>query len=427
VIWKHYLGKGVTVISRKIGSVEWAGAGWTGQPLMIREGSDTFLIQGAYDHHLKKLRADDGSLVWQYRFDDVVKGTGTLWVNHQAREHENSIIILQGSRLGVGNYLDSEFIPSFRAISYFTGEELWRKDVAWTDSYSRDADGSALVVNDTGYIGLENSLFTVFTPDPAQAQMKDSMLQPRIYLQKKLYLPDDVISHSYNVVTESSPCKIGRMIYVASGSGHVWGYDMDRQELTWDFYTGADMDGSTVVTADSCLLVSVEKQYIRGQGGVFKLDPSKDPDKAVVWFCPVPDTLVSGWEGGVIGSSAVSDSYNDSRLAAFIGIDGQLRVVKHNQVTDQFHPGPDSLTLFPVPMNIFQFRTGPSISTPLFTADKLVVCGYEGVFLFEYNANLEFTLKDKFRTTIESTPFVADGRLYIASRDGYMYCLGAKD
>ena len=36
VIWKHYLGKGETVISRKIGSVEWKGAGWTGQPLMVQ-------------------------------------------------------------------------------------------------------------------------------------------------------------------------------------------------------------------------------------------------------------------------------------------------------------------------------------------------------------------------------------------------------
>jgi hypothetical protein len=30
ILWKHYLGKGITVISTKIGEREWAGSGWTG-------------------------------------------------------------------------------------------------------------------------------------------------------------------------------------------------------------------------------------------------------------------------------------------------------------------------------------------------------------------------------------------------------------
>ena len=79
VKWKYYLGKGKTTISRKLGDREWAGAGWTGQPLLIEEGDSLFIIQGCYDHHLKKLNAETGKLVWQYKFDDVVKGTGTIW------------------------------------------------------------------------------------------------------------------------------------------------------------------------------------------------------------------------------------------------------------------------------------------------------------------------------------------------------------
>jgi len=45
VIWKHYLGKGETIISRKLGSREWAGAGWTGLPLLVEENGELFLIQ----------------------------------------------------------------------------------------------------------------------------------------------------------------------------------------------------------------------------------------------------------------------------------------------------------------------------------------------------------------------------------------------
>jgi len=119
VKWKFYLGKGETVISRKIGTKIWEGAGWTGQPLIVSEGRDTYLIQGAFDHHLRKINIKNGKDVWKYKFDDVVKGTGTLFMNQSARNKEESLIILQGSRLGVGNYLDSKDIPSYRAISYF--------------------------------------------------------------------------------------------------------------------------------------------------------------------------------------------------------------------------------------------------------------------------------------------------------------------
>ena len=70
IVWKLYLGKGKTVISRNIGEKIWAGAGWTGQPLVIEEDSDLYLIQGAYDHNLKKIRADSGKIVWQYGFAD---------------------------------------------------------------------------------------------------------------------------------------------------------------------------------------------------------------------------------------------------------------------------------------------------------------------------------------------------------------------
>jgi outer membrane protein assembly factor BamB len=117
LVWKHYLGKGETVISRNIGTKEWAGAGWTGQPLLVNENDKLFLIQGAYDHHLKKINAETGELVWQYKFDDVIKGAGTIWVNKKADSLENELVILQGSRLGTGHYLDAKHIPSYRAIS----------------------------------------------------------------------------------------------------------------------------------------------------------------------------------------------------------------------------------------------------------------------------------------------------------------------
>lgn len=426
VIWKHYLGKGETVISRNLGSREWEGAGWTGQPLLTRENGELYLLQGAYDHHLKKIRATTGELVWQYRFDDVIKGTGTLWSNDRDTVAGHRWIILQGSRLGTHHFLDADRVFSYRGVSYLTGRELWRHNVKHTQSYSRDVDGSAIVFRDTAYIGLENSLFTIFDPDPDSGFVIDSFRHPRLHDQHLLYRPDDVMLHRHNVVTESSPAMLGRMIYITSGSGHVWGFDMDRNALVWDFYTGADMDGSPVVTADSCLLVTVEKQYIEGRGGVLKLDPSKPPEDAVVWFFPVEDvdSEAVSWEGGVIGSAAVTDHYNDYRLAAWMAIDGSLYVVRHDRLSNDPVVGFDGKTKYPAPELVYRHETGVSISTPVFTDRHLVACSYEGIHLFSYTGDGEFTLLDHRPYVVEATPFVYQDRIYIASRNGYLYCLG---
>ena len=426
--WKHYLGKGETFISRKSGAKIWAGAGWTGQPLLVKEKGKLYLIQGAYDHNLKKIDATTGDLVWQYKFDDVIKGTGTLWLNNNSDEPENRIVILQGSRLGVGNYLDSKHVPSYRAISYFTGKELWRMDQKWTHSYSRDVDGSALILNDTAYLGLENSFFTVFDPDYKNGKMLNGMFQPKIIQEKKLYTLEDVSNHRNNVVTESSPSLLKNRIYIASGSGHIFGYDLSSRELDWDFYIGSDIDGSAIVTSDSLLLVSVEKQYIRGKGGAFKLNPDKDPSEAAVWYFPVEDKNFVGWKGGIIGSIGINDSYiNDDQthLAAFVGIDEHLYVVDHKSIdSTKTVLGPDSTTIYNTPKLIFKERIGPSISTPIFVDNKLIVAGYWGIYLFKYGNNSQFELIDKRDGSFESTPVVWNGNIYIASRDGYLYCLG---
>lgn len=431
IIWKLNLGTGETVISRRLGTKIWSGAGWTGQPLLVNEKGKLFLIQGAYDHHLKKIDAETGKVVWQYKFDDVIKGTGTIWVNENADSAQNSLVILQGSRLGVGNFLDSKHIPSYRAISYFTGKELWRFDQKWTSSYSRDVDGSALILNDTVYIGFENSLFTVFDPEYRNAKIVNEMLQPKIIEEHQLYTSNDAYSHKNNIVTESSPALLSHRIYVASGAGHVWGYNLNTRTLDWDFYTGSDMDGSAVITNDSCILVSVEKQYIKGKGGAFKLDPSKSPTEAVEWYFPVENSDFNGWEGGIIGSVGINDHYinvDSTHLAAFIGIDGYLYIVDHNSIdTLQKVLGPDSISLYFTPKLIYKEKVGPSISTPIFTQNRLIVAGYWGISIYGYNSENKFILLDKKSGSFESTPIVYNNRVYIASRDGYLYCFGNKN
>ncbi len=428
VLWKLYLGKGKTTISRNLGEREWAGAGWTGQPLLVEEDTNLYIIQGAYDHNLKKIDASNGKILWQYKYNDVIKGTGTIWEDPLNNDPDNKLVILQGSRLGYGKYLDEKHIPSYRGISYFTGKELWRLDIKWTKSYSRDVDGSALIYKDTAYLAFENSLFTKFNPDYRQAVTKDEMLQPTIYSETKFYSEKDVKAHGGNIVSESSPCILDSIIYTASGSGHIFGYSLREDTITWDFYIGSDIDGSAIVTHDSCLIVTVEKQYIDGPGGVFKLNPRKSPEEAVVWYFPTGNIEYASWEGGVIGSASVNHRTKDKDhpyLAAFTAIDGYLYVLNHASIEpDKLVDGPNLKHKYPTPKLIYKYKTGAGISTPIIVGNKIIAAGYGGLYLFEFDDNLNFKKIDKHGGTYESTPFVYNKRIYIASRNGYFYCLG---
>lgn len=428
VLWKHKLGHGTTKVGAELKI--WKGAGWTGQPLLVSENGKKYLIQGAYDHNLKKIDAQTGALIWQYQFDDVIKGTGSLWLNHKADSLKNFCIILQGSRAGKSIY--STTIPSYRAISLFTGEELWRLNSSQTASYSRDVDASALLLNDTAYIGLENSIFTVFDPNPKQAKLRNGLLQPQIHKDTDtLYLKSDQIKHGRNLVTEASPTLLGNRIYIASGSGHIWGYNLETDSIDWDYFVGSDIDGSPVVTQDSCLLVSIEKEYIKGQGGVLKLNPRKKAKEAVVWFFPTKDKPFSTWGGGVIGSVGVnytSKQGNVPNFAVFTAIDGFMYVVNTNKIDEEAPKATfDSTHFFPQPQLLFKYKTGPAISTPIIVQNKIIAATYKGIHLFDFDNKLNFRLLEMVKIRCESTPVVDAGKLYIASRNGYLYCFGRQD
>jgi len=260
------------------------------------------------------------------------------------------------------------------------------------------------------------------------AGIRDSMLQPEIYQEIKLYEDEDVVSHKYNVVTESSPSLLNGKIYITSGSGHVYGYDLKKKQIVWDFFIGSDIDGTSVITNDNYLLVSIEKQYIKGKGGTFKLDPSKDPEDAVVWYFPTGNNEFLSWEGGIIGSIGINDNYNKGDfpyLAAFMAIDGYLYVVNHMLLDNTKRvAGPNSINNYPTPELIFKKYIGPSISTPIFVENKLIAASYSGINLFSYDKELLFEHLDSISVPFESTPIVYNSKIFIASRNGYFYCLG---
>lgn len=425
--WKFYLGKGLSFAYGY--DKEWVGAGWTGQPLVIREKGKLYLIQGAFDYHLRKIDAETGTEIWKYKFDDILKGTPTIWFNKNAKKKKNKFVILQGSRFGFGNSQSDKIIPSFRGISMKTGKELWRMNTKRTVSYSRDVDGSALVVNDTAYLAFENAIFNIFDPDFRNAEMRDGIIQPKLYKEIDYYKISDTIIHSTNIECESSPTLLGDRIYTNAGVGKVFGYNLKKNKLDWIYDIGADLNGSSPATFDDCLLIPVEKDYIEGRGGVLKLNPSKNPENAVEWYYPTPNKEWFHWKGGIIGSIAVSDATQLEgypRIASFIDGAGFFYVVDQTKLEgNKKEIAWDNKTKYPVPHCYYKEEVGPTIATPIIVGNKIVVPLDKGLKLYEFDKDMNFKLLDEIpNLQIDATPVVWDGRLYIAALDGYLYCLG---
>ena len=421
LIWKCWLGGAKShMIYNLSGSNMRYGAGWTGQPLLFKEKEKLFLLQGSFDYNLRKIDASNGNVEWKYSFDDAIKGTGTLYLNKNSESEESRFIVLQGSRQSAR----SEY--NFRGISVISGEELFRMKVERTKSYSRDVDGSALIVGDTAYIGLENGIFKVFNPVNRNVAEKGKFYEPEVYNSINLYSPKDISRIGGNIITESSPVYLDGRIYISSGSGNVYGYNIAKGEIDWEYFIGSDLNGSAVVTEDSCLLIPVEKQFIAGNGGLLKLDPRKKPEDALVWYFSVGNLKMLSWDGGVIGSASINDKYkspNTKSLAAFNGIDGYLYVVDYKS-SDGVANSFDGKTTVNKPELIFKYKTGSSISSPIIFKDKLISCGYGGIYLFEFDENYNFTLIEKKDYYFEATPVVYNGKVFVASKDGWLYCFG---
>lgn len=421
LLWKNYIGGAETRVGGKF--YQWSGTGWPGQPTLIKEDNHTFLVVGGLDHRLRKIDAETGETVWYYRFDDAIKGTATIFLYQDSCGERP--IILQGSRRGLGKFLYSKVVPSFRAID-IQGKELWRLNIERTESYSRDVDASALVVDSMIFLPAENGILYVIDPSLNRIEKREGIVQPRIIKKIRLYNNSDVIRHRGNLVVESSPVLLGDRLFIAAGSGHIYGIDIERLEIVWDFYVGSDLDGTISLTQDSCLIVPVEKQYI-SQGGILKLDPAKEPDSAVVWFFPTLNNQFAFWEGGVVGSVGLNDS-----LLVFRAIDGYLYLLNHYLLR------PDTSARlnrkrYPVPRLLSKTYLGPSISTPIIIQKYIITAGYDNrIMVFrilnsEQGVQLRLIDKFLFGGSIESTPLVWKGRIYIGCRDGYLYCLGSPD
>ena len=424
VKWKTPLGSGKTMFGPSDVRT-WKGAGWTGQPLVIQEGPELYLIQGTLSHHVKKIRARDGKVIWSTSVGDVIKGTPTFVDVGGPAETRYTLIV--GSRSGFGQHWRNGTAYSLHGISYTTGKKLWRHNSKTTASNSRDCDASAVVIGSKAAIPLENGYFTIFSPDVRKAKKAVGLPSPKISKQFRLYKDSDLALYRSELCCESSPTVVGSTVYVAAGVGRVYSCGLGffgRASSKLDI--GGDLNGTMPLTNDNHLLLGIEKQFIAGLGGVVKFSTGGK----VTWFHPLPDRKWHTWNGGVVGSPAVNHRYNSTvskDLACFVGIDGNLTLVNHKKLQPGvMNWGPRRKKQYPAPLVLDKVKLPQgSISTPIFVGDKIIV-GYDnGMDLYQVTPAGKMIRLDRLSGPMfDATPVVWNGRVYAGSKNGYLYCLG---
>ena len=495
-ISRFYIGGGVTYTSRT-GFLRWRGTGFTGQPVIYSDQGREYLIIGSYDHTLKKLDLNAFEndapakkvLMWQYQFPDIVKGSPSMYFDKASGRY----VVLMGARYGKqpGNGVDlgNKYIWSYRAIDAGTGQEIWRMNSSRTHSYSRDNDGTGLFLPDRGMLfnASENAIGYFINSDSrdvgevprSQIPYREELtpgrrfFRPRIFATRRLYRLSDYKHHGGELATEGSPARMGNYIYTAASGGRIWGMKIPEKNdpsgtgfedpvtdrvpyAEWDFHVGSDMNGTIVVSKEQRLYVTIERQYIKGYGGVYKLNPLRpaDPAQAVDWYFPIVEPKTDSHAllgGGIIGSVAINDEYFSKEkvpLVATNTMKGTFYLLSQTTLEKKQVWGPNEAHKHATPRIVFEKFIGGTLSTPIFSdGNLLITSGGGGIYIFKlsyerttdtdprgvrnvdgipYRVSVNLQQHLTGGGTFEATPVVWKDKLIWACRDEYLYIFGQK-
>jgi len=428
VLWKAPIG----------GRDGWSGTGWTGQPSVVRwpeklrrrmfpqgNGTETEVIFGGLDGRVHFLDAKTGKqsrrsigkpIPYSIKSSITVDPDGFPFIYFGSRKHGFWIFSL----LNLNRLFD---IPA--GVNPATGRRMG----GWPD-----CDGSGVIVDDYLFIGLENGWLYRVRLNRYDNGSDTGLSSTRIRDWKALDLRYCTSlgkmacrkSNGYASI-ESSPAVFRNRVYIANGAGMVYGINANTMKPVFQYFTGDDTDASVVVDEQGYIYVGCEIDWSkRGKGVLYKLDPLvplKDWRKALVWkyeFRAKPHKgkkKIDDIDGGVLGTPALG--------ATLAGVsDGRIYLTTTNV---PFRSGSlialDRLT----GKVLWKKNYRSHIWSSPAVVDEVIIAADAGGGIHAYIAATGVHLWTlNLNTTIESTPVVWNGRIYVGARNGYLYCIGSK-
>jgi hypothetical protein len=403
VLWQYPKTKALCGSSTVRGkTTQWCGNGWTGQPVIWeRPDGITELIFGAYDKKIHFLNAETGEKTREsFATGDIIKGSVTL-------DPDGYPILYSGSR---DNFY--RIIALDRAVP----TELWKLEARVSDGvWNNDWDGNGLVEDDILYQGSENGIFHIIKLNREYDMDGNVSVNPTELATIPTFSTEFIEQvGDEDLSIESSPLKVGDIVYITNSGGRIMGFDVSRVEegiapTVFDFWTGDDTDATLIADADGFIYAVSEDERLNARskevGQIMKLDP-RNTVNPLVWGVRVPKK--NGYTGGVWATPAL---FKDHLYVPTNPGDLLTINTKTGKVTST------------IPLGFHNW------SSPNIIDESLVVGTCEG--------NLEaFSLKDPASPSplwslpilgkgcIESTPVVWNGNFYFGTREGFIVKVG---
>lgn len=400
----------------------WCGNGWTGQPLVWERPDGTIeLMTGSYDGRFHFVDTATGLRSrTPIVTGSVVKGTPTL-------DPDGYPLVYFGStdgklRIAAFDRADPVTLWDF-STPPFSVEGRW--NTHW--------DSAPLIVNDFMFQGGENSMYYIWRLHRGYDDAGQVTVAPEMVFKMPTW-NDDLMADIQRGCTasnaarctstsvESTTAMFEGRIYFGTSAGRVMGLDISDVEngnvdVVFDYWVGDDVDGSIVIDDEGMLYVPVEwKRFnARGRevGQLVKLDPYTDGDPRVWGMESItePPTYGGVWGTPVLGDGVVYVLTNKGNIVAVDQATGK-ELWYH-------HVGPSP-----------RVGMSTSLASPVLVGTDLLVPAYEGLLhRFDVSNPRQPELVWSFRvgSTLEATPAVWNGVIYLFSRDGYLYAIGDAD
>jgi outer membrane protein assembly factor BamB len=389
----------------------WCGSGWTGQPVVWdRPDGTTEVIFGAYDKQIHFLDADTGEQTRpDFDMGDIIKGSVTL-------DPDGFPLLYAGSR-----------DPRFRIIGLDGDEphELWSLHARSVEGiWNDDWDSNAVVVDDVLYVGGENSWWFAIKLNRGYDDEGMVTVDPEVVYQMPAWNEElrELIGRQQSV--ENSTAVFGRRAFFANSAGRVVGVDITsiaegEADVVFDFWMGDDTDATITIDDEGFLYVAAQTDLslknntaarrVRDVGQVVKLDPDR-PEDPIVWSLEVP--AARGQKAGVWATPAL---VGDVLFVA--GNPGDLLAIDRNTGDVIWS----------------DFVGGNAWSSPVVADGTLVIavdCLTQEAGLRAYDVS-DPSAPERIwdlplgAGCLESTPAIWGGNIYVGSRDGFFYAIGA--
>ena len=394
----------------------WCGMGWTGQVNVFNLNGKQALGFGAYDRADHVVDAATGTdLLKGFFTDDLAKGTPTV-------DPDGYPLMYHGSR-------DSNFrIYALDRDNKVT--VLWSMNAADDPPilWNNDWDGSPLILNDYLIEGGENSRWYIVKLNRGYDAAGKVTVNP----QKVFNAPgwdqqqlDDIAAAGFNdgpeVSIENSVAAYKHIIYFANSGGLVQGWDTTgiesgvQPKRVFRFWTGEDTDATVVVDDQGMLYVNTEGERhndrSKAVGHLLKLDPSHS-DKPIVW-----SIQGDAFDGNKDGFWATPAIHGDTLIAArtrgiLYGIDRASGKVLWEKK-------------FPLKGDASFWASPVVVDNVLIQADCIgKMHAYDVSNPVVDPPELWSVDVPSDAHCIETTPVVFEGKIYLGSRNGFLYAFG---